>query len=723
MKRILVQTWLFLLLIMVMPLYAEATGKVVIVTLGRTSLAQLAEDEAMAPWLSRGSAALLNTATGARPTSEHLYVTMGAGSRAVGTESAKLAFMADEEYGGLPAKDIFLRRQGLRHEGSVLHLGMAKLSRANRALRHPVRPGLLGDTLREGGKITAVIGNADGHGVAREAVSLLADSRGQAGLGDVSRTVLVKDPAYPFGWRLDREKVWQTFQRVFPAADVILVDWGDTVRLDEYRPLLRDSVARELQGKIFQDISWFLTRAFVQMGPGDILILLSAVPPRGESGGGLFGFMAALGGPFPPGGLLSSATTRRPGLAAVTDVAPLVLEQSGLGIPGEMLGRSVGFAQTGGMRELLAMQREVDRVFRLRPPLMRAYVFFQIVFVLGALLNLFARIVPVRRFEPFLLGLLTIPLLLLYLPLYAISMVMGFVAVIVAAVAAVIFLQRVTAAPVQRFAVIAAATSLSIVADLLRNAPLNKVSVLGYDPVSGARYYGLGNEYMGVLVGATVLAGVSAAALWPRRRSLIMPLSALYFLAVLLLIAAPDGGANFGGTLTALAAFVVTLPVLWKVRPGWRTGAAILAVILVVAGAAAFLNMRVPQHAQSHLGRTITLLQAEGWQTLQDVVARKAAMNIRLFRFSQWSRAFLAFLLVLAVLFYRPRGVLRDLHKSYPDLAAGFLGIIAGSVTAFLVNDSGVVAAATTLLYAGVPIIILASQSVEQGQAIITGKK
>ena len=32
-----------------------------------------------------------------------------------------------------------------------------------------------------------------------------------------------------------------------------------------------------------------------------------------------------------------------------------------------------------------------------------------------------------------------------------------------------------------------------------------KVSMLGYDPIGGSRYYGLGNEYMGVLIGSLVI--------------------------------------------------------------------------------------------------------------------------------------------------------------------------------------------------------------------------
>ena len=702
-----------MILLVTSPGSCSAEGKVVIVALTRASLIEAAANESMAPWLLRGSVSLLNISTAARPTSEHLYVTLGAGSRAIAPESVKLALSQHEEYLGVEAGALFLRHQGKKPSGQILHLGMAEMERVNRALQHPVQPGLLGDALREGGKVSAVIGNADSLVLAREAVAMLADSAGEVALGDVSKAVLKQDELFPFGWRTDREKVWQTFESIYSGADVVLVDWGDFIRLQKYRQHLREPVAKRLENEIFSDVSWFLNRVFVKLFPEDVLILL--LPLSTEQGDvSQFGFLAALGGPFPPGGLLTSATTRRAGIVAATDVAPLVLEQVGLPTPGKMLGMTISVANPGGVPELLQMQTEIGRIFRLRPLLMKTYVFFQIVLVLGALFNMFVRIMPMRRFEAPLLGLMLFPLLVLLLPLHKVSMVMSFVLVSLAVMIAATLLQKLLHEPVQRFAAVAVSTSLALVLDLLRDAPLMKVSVLGYDAVSGARYYGLGNEYMGVLVGSTVLAVVTVLALASRYRRALYPVAAIYFLFVLLLIVAPGGGANFGGTITAVAAFVVTSMVLAQVRPGWRNGLAVLALLTVVAVVAVFLNLRVPQTAQSHLGRTIALLERDGWQALQDVIYRKAAMNVRLFRYSQWSRAFLAFLGVMAVLFYRPRGVLRDVQQMYPLLVAGFLGIIAGSVAAFLVNDSGVVAAATTLLYAGVPVILLTGRVVEQ---------
>lgn len=416
---------LLLSLLLFLPAECVVAGKVVIVTANRTHLRTVTADQSLAPWLARGAVSLVNTSTAARPTAEHLYVTLGAGSRGAGTDSTRLAFNATEEWMGLTAREIFHRHQGTETNAGVLHIAFAEIARLNQTFQHPVTPGLLGDTLRSAGLVTGVMGNADGQSVSRESVALLADSSGRVDLGDVSRAILKNDPQFPFGLRIDRAKAWLEFSTLWSSADVILIDWGDTVRLDEYRPLLHTTVADNLQREIFSDLSWFLTRVYSVLSPDDTLIILAPAPPTGESGAGLLSYMVVLGDQFPPGSLLTSATTRRSGIVSAIDVAPLILNNLGLSVPGGMVGRPMGLANPGGMAELLGMQRQIDRVFRLRPPLMKTYVFFQIVFVLGALLNFFIRIIPVRRFEALLLALIVVPAVLLYLPLYTVSVPMG----------------------------------------------------------------------------------------------------------------------------------------------------------------------------------------------------------------------------------------------------------------------------------------------------------
>ncbi len=710
---------LFFLLLLIFCLVpcrtTAAAGKVVIVSLACVDPEQLLADKNMAGWTRQSSVCLLNTGTAGSTVARNIYATIGAGSRALGTEGSSLAYKRQELYNGSTAAVVFQRHQGKLPQGEILHLGMAQVIAANQTLQHPVRPGLLGDLLRENGKKKALIGNADGRQANREAALIIAGSRGEIDYGDVTWEVLLRDEMFPYGVRLDKERVWEVIREVFPQTDVLLVDWGDTLRLNEYRSYLREDVAREIEREIFADLFWLLQQIESLLNAEDLLLLLAAVPPAGAKGEDTLGFAALSGGSFTAGTLLTSATTKRPGLAAVTDIAPLILAQTGIEQPAEMIGRRLVQAGEGGIAELLQMRKSIGRIWRLRPVLLKAYVFFQIIIVLAALLNFSLLLFPHRLFIPLLFGLLVIPLLLLYLPLNRLPQAAGFVLTLAAAAAMTYLLLKILPETPQRLAAIAFATAFSLTGDILCDARLMKISVFGYDPVAGARYYGLGNEYMGILVGCAVLAAAASLTLWPRLRRRLLVAAAIIFVFLILLIISPRGGANFGGSLTATVAFVVTMTALTGFKLNRKSICLLLAVLIALALAAVLMNSLIPGDEQSHLGRTLVLLKEEGLQVLWDIIARKAAMNVRLMRYSHWSRAFLAFLAVLAVLFFRPRGILKDLRKKNPALFFGFLGIIAGSITALLVNDSGVVAAATTLLYAGVPIVILVAGMLDAG--------
>ena len=114
--------------------------------------------------------------------------------------------------------------------------------------------------LRENGKKTALVGNADGRQANREAALIIAGSRGEIDYGDVTWEVLLRDEMFPYGVRLDKERVWEVIREVFPQTDVLLVDWGDTLRLNEYRSYLREDVAREIEREIFADLFWLLQK-------------------------------------------------------------------------------------------------------------------------------------------------------------------------------------------------------------------------------------------------------------------------------------------------------------------------------------------------------------------------------------------------------------------------------------------------------------------------------
>ncbi len=125
-----------------------------------------------------------------------------------------------------------------------------------------------------------------------------------------------------------------------------------------------------------------------------------------------------------------------------------------------------------------------------------------------------------------------------------------------------------------------------------------------------------------------------------------------------------------------------------------------------------WLNLPVEGREISHLGRTIIAVREGGIGELYYVVVRKASMNLRLLRHSLWSRVFMSLLFVQAILLFRPLGLLKQLQKEYPLFMGGLLGITAGSAVAFLTNDSGVVAAATLLLYSTLPLLYFLLQKI-----------
>jgi hypothetical protein len=82
-------------------------------------------------------------------------------------------------------------------------------------------------------------------------------------------------------------------------------------------------------------------------------------------------------------------------------------------------------------------------------------------------------------------------------------------------------------------------------------------------------------------------------------------------------------------------------------------------------------------------------------------------MNLKLMRYTVWSRVFLAILAALVILLYRPSGAMSRLKTDCPRLFQGFSGILVGAVVGLIVNDSGIVAAATTSIYVIAPVLLL----------------
>ncbi|MNI88887.1 hypothetical protein D3C73_1462270 [compost metagenome] len=89
---------------------------------------------------------------------------------------------------------------------------------------------------------------------------------------------------------------------------------------------------------------------------------------------------------------------------------------------------------------------------------------------------------------------------------------------------------------------------------------------------------------------------------------------------------------------------------------------------------------------------------------------RKLQMNRHLLAASAWSKVLLTSLFVMAVLVLRPRGRFGSWQHKYPYLMYGFSANTIGAIAALLLNDSGIVAAATMIVYVAAPMLLLQLQ-------------
>jgi len=235
-----------------------------------------------------------------------------------------------------------------------------------------------------------------------------------------------------------------------------------------------------------------------------------------------------------------------------------------------------------------------------------------------------------------------------------------------------------------------------------------KHCVLGYDFLVGARYYGIGNEYEGVILGALIVGAAIVAEISSAQQKRLGILTALVFAGTTYLLAAPDLGSDVGGAIAAVGGFIWTWLLLQGKKIRWQQILAIFVATTSVLLLFFFWDWQRPPELQTHMGRTLALVVEQGLSALFGVFQRKLAMNYKLIvGVTVWARVFLGAILVLAVLFYRPVGVMAKIRQKYPVLFRGLSGAMVAVILVLLVNDSGIVAAAMAMIYISSPLLYL----------------
>ncbi|KEQ27966.1 hypothetical protein [Paenibacillus tyrfis] len=475
---------------------------------------------------------------------ESVYATWGAGTPADGKGGE--GWNRAERRDGQSALALVRRfaadgAEAAASSVSVLVPAYPSLKRENAEGTYLARPGLLGETLKRHGVRLGVWGNLDEPGggtdrFKRPAPLMIMDGQGTVAAGDVGRGTLTADAAMPSAIRTDTERLveeWRAFvtgRKAWPAegtdrGTLAVMELGDWYRLYAEKAWYEPGRFVERKRAVLEQTDRLLSELTGEMEASGRRHVLWLVSPKVHSEAWkekwqltpVIRWSVAT----TEGILMSSATTRRPGLVAAVDVAPSLLGEFGLARPEGMIGLPIVSAESGRdsrspLAVLLNDMRQMANVYALRPTLLYGLAGYEVAVMLLGLITLWwAK--PTGRLRRWMRGLLFSVLLapgvMLALGWAAYMNKLLLAGLALAAPLALGMLAAVGSREIPQLmrtlGWIGAGTGALILFDGYTGAEAMKRSVLGYDPIVGARYYGIGNEFMGVLLGASLL-GLSA---------------------------------------------------------------------------------------------------------------------------------------------------------------------------------------------------------------------
>ena len=507
-----------------------------------------------------------------------------------------------------------------------------------------------GDTVRVGdvsqGRLGVTLHRAGIH-------SALVEDQGES---DRNLRLFLPSPDRVFSVNKDKSTAgrWAVTQSALRTSDLIVVPISDSIFLDSYL------------GKVLDDYQ-------------GTLYLVVPTPPLLPDGSwnSLTPFFTK--GPNRQPGTLRSDTTQTDGLIAARDLAPTILSQFAVPQPMQMTGAAI----TSARGSLSSLQR-MDRLVRLNQEAQNT-IFWTIglgagVIVFGGLgIYLTGRSAgssgEIARYGLRILASWTLALLLV--PLADPQTVR----VYLLEIAGLTALLALIPTPPLLFTL----TAIVLVIDGFTGTRLVSNSALSEYALSGIRFYGIGNEYMGVLIGGALLA-VLPRLNWGRG------IIVFWFALVIFVLSFPAFGAKAGGAVTATATFTVAYLRLAGREVNWKhlLGSVVagFALVFVWAILGHFLHLR-----RTHLETAAGALGEGRFGYIAGVALRKIGLAARVAIHPGTILGLLGFGLIAAMGRKLFRREVTEYLAAYSRFAAIWWAGLWGCCVAVLFNDSGIVAA------------------------------
>ena len=689
--------------------FAAEEGKVIYISMNRTSMDDLQSIPVLKEKLSNsGYIGLMNTRGDQGNNDARSYATIGAGNRANVVNKEYISFENLTEENG----KIYKSATGENpKEINNIFINKSLNNNAENGT-YGATLGLLGQTLSDNNKKVALLGNSDiveNNQLikVRNTGLICMDTLGRVESGNVDN-ISVKDLSMPYGLRTDYDKLTTETKKYYESNDALFIELGDTYRLDEYKSNLNENTYNKTKKQIYSNINTYLKEVFNMISKNDVVYIVSEFPSTLDYNNKRR-LAPVIKFSDNKKGLLESATTRREGIIANLDLGVDILNEFGLKNE-SMIGRALNNVERNDNIDFLSGEyQKIVSINNIRATVVNTFVGIVSTSWVIAMIALLCKDKLPHKEKVFIvlkelikLGLI-MPLTLLLSPIFNFKSQIGIVSGVVIMTIILYLSGRILFKnnDIKQMGYYALLTIILIVIDSVIGTYLMKNCIMSYDAIVGARYYGIGNEYEGV----TIASAVFALSVLLNYKKIPKWLTIVLSIVILITSAFPSMGANVGGAISECIAYLLFIMLIFDIKLDIKKililGLSAVVLVLVFAGLDLMLG------TESHLGVFAQQILQEGPQAIFNTFGRKISMNLKLAKSSVWVNILLVGIAVIGIFIFRPSKHMKNISNKYPMIFKGFIAAMVGCLITLLVNDSGIVAAATASIYILIPILII----------------
>lgn len=642
--------------------YAESpVDKVYLIVINKLTIEDIDKMDNLTFLANNGSIGLMNTKGFSSYTGVDSFLTINSSQKAYGNYNS-INFYRLEQNGPLINKDI------------------RKIFNLNLGNNYMPHIGAIGDNLHSIGLKTAIYGNSDSITTTYRSSALIPmDSKGIVDYGNID-DITIEDLDHPLLIRTDYEKL---FDEVYNSpGDFVVIETGDLDRLYRNYNYLSEEEYYNTRDEILLNINEFIGKLISKIDFSNSVLLVTSPNSSDLNIDNSKLTPIIIWGKDIKNGILTSATTKKQLLVANIDIGPTIMDF--FNAPKDnMSGASIEIIEKKvDLYELKAINNQINITSKVRYNSLYYYGFFSIMILGVFILQIISRIrFPERSqdlIKVLLCEVLIIPSIFILVSIFKPRTIQEYLLILFTFILISTIIQWLMRKNENKILYISLFTTSLILLDLIFKGYISEFSVLSHDPIIGARYYGIGNEMVGLLLGSLTLLSME---LLKRRVKSIIPLMLYIFSAML--VAHPSFGANVGGTI----AFVISIGFYVKeylnMKVDMKRLILLFVVLVLVITFMAYIDINLNSNP-THLGKNVLIIKDKGLGYIIQVITRKLLTNIRLIGSSFWTYLLLINLILHGSLFY-------FLYKIDSNILLASIAGLAGAIGGFVFNDSGLI--------------------------------